>query len=104
MWEKNRRNSVTIGRMAEFLEAEKDDRVLLLPCKPGEYWRDQDGNRVLIVVVSFCKARNCVGTTDMVTYSYEGEEDEVAVNWTYFRGHFTREEAEAALERMKEGV
>lgn len=93
MWEKNRRNGVTIGRMAEFLEAEADGRVVLLPCKPGEYWRDHEGDRVRIESVSFCKTRSHVGTTDMVTYSYEDEEDEFAVNWTYFRGNFTREES-----------
>ena len=27
----------------------------------------------------------------------DGEEDDFAVNWIYFKSHFTREEAEAAL-------
>lgn len=90
-------DGVPIARLQELAQADKEGRVVVLPCKPGEYWRDEDGERVLIGTVSFCKTRNSVGTTDMVTYSYKDEEDDFAVNWIYFKSHFTRDEAEAAL-------
>ena len=65
-----------------------------LPCKPGEYWRDESGDRVRIETVSFCRSRRLLCDTHMVTYRYEDVVDEFAVNWNYFRNHFTRERTE----------
>ena len=81
----------------ELVKAEQDGRLVVLPCKVGEYWRDWDGERVRIESVSFSFTRRHLCNTDMVTYRYDDEEDDFAVNWIYFKSHFTREEAEAAL-------
>ena len=89
--------NVTVDHICELLRAEQDGRLVVLPCKVGEYWRDWDGERVRIESVSFSFIRRHLCNTDMVTYRYDDEEDDFAVNWIYFKSHFTREEAEAAL-------
>ena len=86
-----------IDHLRDLLQAEQDGRLVVLPCKVGEYWRDRDGERVRIESVSFSFIRRHLCNTDMVTYRYDDEEDDFAVNWIYFKSHFTREEAEAAL-------
>lgn len=85
---------IPLDRLRELAEAERDGRARVLPCKPGEYWRDQNGDRVRIETVSFIHSRGFACDLSAVTYSYEDEKEEFAVNWIYFRGHFTREEAE----------
>ena len=85
-----------IDHLRDLLQAENDGRLVVLPCKVGEYWRDWDGERVRIESVSFSFTRGHLCNTDMVTYRYDDEEDDFAVNWIYFKSHFTREEAEAA--------
>ena len=84
-----------IDHLRGLIRAEKDVRLAVLPCKVGEYWRDWDGERVRIESVSFSFTRRHLCNTDMVTYRYDDEEDDFAVNWIYFKSHFTREEAEA---------
>lgn len=86
-----------IDHIWDIIQAEQDGRLVVLPCKVGEYWRDWDGERVRIESVSFSFTRRHLCNTDMVTYRYDDEEDDFAVNWIYFKSHFTREEAEAAL-------
>ena len=86
-----------IDHIRDLIKAEQDGRLVVLPCKVGEYWRDWDGERVRIESVSFSFIRRHLCNTDMVTYRYDDEEDDFAVNWIYFKSHFTREEAEAAL-------
>ena len=86
-----------IDHLRDLLQADQDGRLVVLPCKVGEYWRDWDGERVRIESVSFSFIRRHLCNTDMVTYRYDDEEDDFAVNWIYFKSHFTREEAEAAL-------
>ena len=87
----------TWERLKEYEDAEQAGRLVVLPCKVGEYWRDWDGERVRIESVSFSFIRRHLCNTDMVTYRYDDEEDDFAVNWIYFKSHFTREEAEAVL-------
>lgn len=67
--------------------------AVVLPCKPGEYWRDWNGDRVRIETVTLLQNRGLydIGT---VTYSYEDDEDDFACNWIYFSEHFTREKTE----------
>ena len=83
--------------LRDLLHAEQDGRLVMLPCKVGEYWRDWDGERVRIESVSFSFIRRHLCNTDMVTYRYDDEEDDFAVNWIYFKSHFTREDAEEVL-------
>lgn len=87
----------TSDHLRDLIQAEHDGMLVVLPCKVGEYWRDWDGERVRIESVSFSFTRRDLCNTDMVTYRYDDEEDDFAVNWIYFKSHFTREEAEAAL-------
>ena len=84
-----------IDHIRDLIKAEQDGRLVVLPCKVGEYWRDWEGERVRIESVSFSFTRGHLCNTDMVTYRYDDEEDDFAVNWIYFKSHFTREEAEA---------
>ena len=86
-----------IDHIRDLIKAEQTGRLVVLPCKVGEYWRDWDGERVRIESVSFSFTRRHLCNTDMVTYRYDDEEDDFAVNWIYFKSHFTREEAEVAL-------
>lgn len=79
---------------ASFLDSIPDANAVDLPCKPGEYWRDQDGERVRIENVNFCLTRGLYSSVHMVLYSYEDADDSHAVNWYYFREHFTREKQE----------
>ena len=87
----------TSDHLRDLIQAEHDGMLVVLPCKVGEYWRDWDGERVRIESVSFSFTRRDLCNTDMVTYRYDDEEDDFAVNWIYFKSHFTREEAEEAL-------
>ena len=91
------RDPQKLARLRELVLADQDGRLVVLPCKVGEYWRDRDGERVRIESVSFSFTRRHLCSTDMVTYRYDDEEDDFAVNWIYFKSHFTREEAEAAM-------
>ena len=91
------RDTKKLARLRELVLADQNGRMLVLPCKAGEYWRDWNGERVRIESVSFSQSRMHLCNTDMVTYRYDDGEDDFAVNWIYFKSHFTREEAEAAL-------
>jgi len=85
---------VTWARASTICRADKEGRVVVLPFKPGEYWRDKHGNRVRIENVFFGVTRTLAADThDTVTYSYEGEKDEFSERWFSFRERFTREEA-----------
>ena len=86
-----------IDHLRDLLQADQDGRLVVLPCKVGEYWRDWDGERARIESVSFSFIRRHLCNTDMVTYRYDDEEDDFAVNWIYFKSHFTSEETEAAM-------
>ena len=85
------RDPQKLARLRELVLAEQAGRLVVLPCKVGEYWRDWDGERVRIESVSFSFIRRHLCNTDMVTYRYDDEEDDFAVNWIYFKSHFTRE-------------
>ena len=37
------------SRLRELAEADKDGRVVVLPCKVGERWTDEDGRAVRII-------------------------------------------------------
>ena len=91
------RDPQKLARLRELVLADQNGRLVVLPCKSGEYWRDWNGERVRIESVSFSQSRRHLCNTDMVTYRYDDVEDDFAVNWIYFKSHFTREEAEAAL-------
>lgn len=94
-------NNTPISRLVELAEADKDGRVVVLPCKVGERWTDEDGRavRITAVIVSI----EPFGTNINIYFDYEDATPDDAgsdcmANWDYFRRHYTCIEAERATE------
>lgn len=62
-------NGLPIDRLRELTEADKDGRVVVLPCKAGERWTDDDGRavRITAVIVSI----ETFGTNINIYFDYE---------------------------------
>lgn len=87
-----------ILRMVELMKADKDGRVLILPCKPGdELWTycNYPANRVYSFTVSDVSTLNGRTVLNTNRLGIIRPED---IGKTVF---FTREEAEEALQEMK---
>lgn len=89
------------NRLRELAEADKDGRVVLLPCKVGERWTDEEGRavRITAVIVSI----DLFGTSINIYFDYEDATPDDArsdcvTNWNYFSRHYTCIEAERAME------
>ena len=94
-------NNTPISRLVELAEADKDGRVVVLPCKVGERWTDEDGREVRItaVIVSI----EPFGTNINIYFDYEDATPDDAgsdcmANWDYFSRHYTCIEVERATE------
>ena len=94
-------NNTPISRLVEFAEADKDGRVVVLPCKVGERWTDEDGRavRITAVIVSI----EPFGTNINIYFDYEDATPDDAgsdcvANWDYFSRHYTCIEVERATE------
>ena len=92
------------SRLRELAEADKDGRVVVLPCKVGERWTDEDGRAVQItaVIVSI----EPFGTNINIYFDHEDATPDDAgsdcmANWNYFRRHYTCIEAERAIQEME---
>ena len=92
---------VEADRLRELAEADKDGRVVVLPCKVGERWTDEDGRavRITAVIVSI----DPFGTSINIYFDYEDATpddagSDCATNWNYFSRHYTCIEAERAME------
>lgn len=92
------------SRLRELAEADKDGRVVVLPCKVGERWADKDGRavRITAVIVSI----EPFGTNINIYFGYEDATPDDAgsdcvTNWDYFSRHYTCIEAERALAEME---
>ena len=92
------------SRLRELAEADKDGRVVVLPCKVGERWTDEDGRavRITAVIVSI----EPFGTNINIYFDYEDATPDDAgsdcvTNWDYFSRHYTCIEAERATEEME---
>ena len=92
---------VETSRLRELAEADKDGRVVALPCKVGERWTDEDGREVRItaVIVSI----EPFGTNINIYFDYEDATPDDAgsdcmANWDYFSRHYTCIEVERATE------
>ena len=92
-------------RLRELAEADKDGRVVVLPCKVGERWADEDGRavRITAVIVSI----EPFGTNINIYFDYEDATPDDAgsdcvTNWDYFSRHYTCIEAERATEGATE--
>ena len=97
-------DGLPIDRLRELAEADKDGRVVVLPCKVGERWTDEDGRAVQItaVIVSI----EPFGTNINIYFDHEDATPDDAgsdcmANWNYFRRHYTCIEAERAIQEME---
>ena len=93
-----------IARLRELAVADKEGRVVVLPCKVGERWTDEDGRAVRItsVIVSI----EPFGMNINIYFDYEDATPDDAgsdcvTNWDYFSRHYTCIEAERAMEEME---
>lgn len=78
-------------RLRELAEADKDGRVVVLPCKVGKRWTDEDGRavRITAVIVSI----EPFGTNINIYFDYEDATPDDAgsdcvANWDYFSRHY----------------
>jgi hypothetical protein len=99
-------NDTPISRLVELAAADKDGRVVVLPCKVGERWVDEDGRavRITAVIVSM----EPFGENINIYFDYEDATpddagSDCAANWDYFSRHYTRIEVERAMEGKKDG-
>ena len=79
------------SRLRELAEADKDGRLVMLPCKVGERWADEDGRavRITAVIVSI----ELFGTNINIYFDYEDATPDDAgsdcvANWDYFSRHY----------------
>ena len=94
-------NNTPISRLVELAEADKDGRVVVMPCKVGERWTDEDGRavRITAVIVSI----EPFGTNINIYFDHEDATPDDAgsdcmANWNYFSRHYTCIEVERATE------
>ena len=94
------------SRLRELAEADKDGRVVVLPCKVGERWADEDGRavRITAVIVSM----EPFGENINIYFDYEDATPDDAgsdcvTNWDYFSRQYTCIEVERAMEGKKDG-
>ena len=91
------------SRIRELAEADKDGRVVVLPCKVGERWVDEDGRavRITAVIVSM----EPFGENINIYFDYEDATPDDAgsdcmTNWDHFSRIFTC--AETVLDNRKD--
>lgn len=96
----------TPERLRELGAADKEERVVVLPCKVRERWTDADGRavRITAVIVSI----EPFGTNINIYFDDEGATPDdagraCAANWDYFSRHYTCIEVERAMEGKKDG-
>ena len=82
---------VPLDRLCELAAADKDGRLVALPCKVGEYWA-RDGKQYIVAEISVTSAWGI-----MVRHYEEGNGEMLSCNPQYFAKHYTRTEAEEAL-------
>ena len=92
-------------RLRELAEADKDGRVVVLPCKVGERWVDEDGRAVRITAV--IASREPSGENINIYFDYEDATPDDAgsdcmTNWYHFSRRFTGIEVERAMEGKKD--
>ena len=92
---------VEASRLRELAVADKDGRCVVLPCKVGERWTDEDGRavRITAVIVSI----EPFGKNINIYFDYEDATPDDAgsdcvTNWDYFSRHYTCIEVERATE------
>ena len=94
-----------VARLRELAEADKDGRVVVLPCKVGERWVDEDGRavRTTAVIVSMEPfGENIDIYCDYEDATPDDAGSDCVTNWDYFSCHYTCIEAERATEGATE--
>lgn len=93
-------------RIRKLLAADKEGRCIILPCKVGERWADEDGRavRITAVIVSI----EPFGTSINIYFDYEDATPDDAgsdcvANWDYFGRNYTCIETEREMEGKKDG-
>ena len=86
--------------------ADKEGRVVVLPCKVGGRWVDENGRAVRITAVIV--GMEPFGENINIYFDYEDATPDDAgsdcvTNWDYFSRHYTCIEAERAMEDKKDG-
>lgn len=99
-------NNTPISRLVELAEADKDGRVVVLPCKVGERWVDEDGRAVRITAVIV--RMEPFGESINIYFDYEDATPDDAgsdcvTNWDYFSRHYTCIEVERAMDGKRDG-
>lgn len=93
-----------VARLRELAEADKDGRLVVLPCKVGDtVWANLDGMRLpRKCVIEFVNIGSHV--TTIVFSTVDGLREQYGINPSSFGKtvFLTREKAEAALEAMKD--
>lgn len=96
-------DGMTLMRLRELAVADQEGRVVVLPCKVGERWTDEDGRavRITAVIVSI----EPFGMNINIYFDYEDATPDDAgsdcvTNWDYFSRHYTCIEAERALAEL----
>ena len=84
--------------------ADKEGRCVVLPCKVGERWVDEEGRavRITAVIVSI----EPFGTNINIYFDHEDATpddagSDCAANWAYFSRHYTCIEVERAMQEME---
>lgn len=86
--------------------ADKEGRVVVMPCKVGERWVDEDGRAVRITAV--IASMEPFGENINIYFDYEDATPDDAgsdcvTNWDHFSRRFTGIEVERAMEDKKDG-
>ena len=86
--------------------ADKEGRVVVLPCKVGERWVDEDGRAVRITAVIV--RMEPFGESINIYFDYEDATPDDAgsdcvTNWDYFSRHYTCIEVERAMDGKRDG-
>lgn len=94
-----------IDRLRELAEADKEGRCVVLPCKVGERWADEDGRAVRITAV--IASMEPFGENINIYFDYEDATPDDAgsdcvMNWDHFSRIFTR--AETELDNRKDAA
>lgn len=90
-------------RIRDLMKADKDGRLVVLPCKVGERWVDEDGRAVRITAVIV--SREPFGENINIYFDYEDATPDDAgsdcmTNWYHFSRLFTC--AETVLDNRKD--
>ena len=97
-------DGLPIGRLRELAEADKDERVVVLPCKPGDTVYSIFGAEVIektvgrVIINGYTTPRIWVDL-DCSFLSFVTKRWDLGIGKDFF---LTREEAEKALEAMKD--